>query len=356
MYKAIFLDRDGVIGKHRTAPRKVEDFEFADGAIEAIRIFKKLGYLVVCVTNQPDISRSKVDAAVVATIHQMIVDKTKITNILTCPHDDEDNCTCRKPKPGLLIWAATGYNIDLTTSYMVGDRKKDIVAGREAGCTTILLDYPDNGVVKADYRCSSLLAFAKKLDNYVDSYLGGVSQVALKLDRHKIGDMIDVLVEIRKNKGRLFLAGVGGGAGNASHAACDFRKIAGIETYAVYDNVSELTARTNDDCWENSIKDYLKGSNFNKKDCLLVFSVGGGTDEVSVNITIAVNYALEKKAKVLGIVGKLDGHTNTHADVCVVVPMTEEALVTPYTESFQSVIWHLLVSHPRLKAHQMKWE
>jgi D-sedoheptulose 7-phosphate isomerase len=151
---------------------------------------------------------------------------------------------------------------------------------------------------------------------------------------------------------------VGGGAGNASHAVNDFRKIAGFESYSPTDNVSELTARINDDGWETSFAAWLKGSNLNSKDGVFVFSVGGGSREknVSVNLVNALEYAKKVKAKVLGIVGRDGGYTGKIADVCVIIPTVNTSTVTPHSEAFQSVIWHLIVSHPRLRAAEMKWE
>ena len=194
--------------------------------------------------------------------------------------------------------------------------------------------------------------------SYIDDYLREVKSITELLDRAVIEKMVDTLIDIREKKGRLFFLGVGGGAGNASHAVNDFRKIAGIESYSPTDNVSELTARINDDGWESSFAAWLKGSNLNSKDGVFVFSVGGGNREknVSVNLVKALEYARKVKAKVLGIVGRDGGYTGKIADVCVIIPTVNINTVTPHTEAFQSVIWHLLVSHPRLRAAEMKWE
>ena len=194
--------------------------------------------------------------------------------------------------------------------------------------------------------------------SYIADYLRDVQSITGLLDRVVIEKMVDTLVNIRSKKGRLFFLGVGGGAGNAGHAVNDFRKIAGIESYSPTDNVSELTARINDTGWESSFTDWLKGSNLNSKDGIFVFSVGGGNREknVSVNLVNALEYAREVKAKVLGIVGRDGGCTGKTADVCIIIPTVNVHTVTPHTEAFQSVIWHLLVSHPRLRAAEMKWE
>jgi D-sedoheptulose 7-phosphate isomerase len=170
--------------------------------------------------------------------------------------------------------------------------------------------------------------------------------------------MVTVLSDLKKHSGRLFIIGVGGGAGHASHAVNDFRKIAGIESYSPSENVSELTARINDDGWESCYANWLAGSRLNSKDCLLVFSVGGGNEEknISVNIVNALKLAKEKSASVIGIIGKDGGFTAKVADACVIVPVVNSETITPHTESFQAVVWHLLVSHPALKSFGMKWE
>ena len=170
--------------------------------------------------------------------------------------------------------------------------------------------------------------------------------------------MIGIILDIRRNHGRLFFLGVGGSAGNASHAVNDFRKIAGIESYSPCDNVSELTARTNDDGWESVFVEWLKGSHLNNQDGVFVLSVGGGNQEknVSVNLVRALEYAKKTGAKIVGIVGRDGGYTGKTADACVIVPTVNTATVTAHTEAFQAVIWHLIVSDPRMRATEMKWE
>ena len=194
--------------------------------------------------------------------------------------------------------------------------------------------------------------------SYVDDYLRDVTSITELLDLAVIEKMVDTLISIRDKKGRLFFMGVGGGAGNAGHAVNDFRKIAGIESYSPTDNVSELTARINDNGWESSFAEWLKSSNLNSKDGVFVFSVGGGNREknVSVNLVKALEYARKVRAMVLGIVGRDGGYTAKIAYACLIIPTVNPTTVTPHTEAFQSVIWHLLVSHPRLRASEMKWE
>ena len=194
--------------------------------------------------------------------------------------------------------------------------------------------------------------------SYTNDYLKEAISIIEQINPDTVEKMVTLISNIRENKGRLFFLGVGGSAGNTSHAVNDFRKIAGIESYSPTDNVSELTARINDDGWENAFAAWLKGSNLNSKDGVFVFSVGGGNQEknVSVNLVRALEYSKKVKAKILGIVGRDGGYTAKVADACIVIPTVNPETITPHAEAFQGVIWHLLVSHPRLRATEMKWE
>lgn len=194
--------------------------------------------------------------------------------------------------------------------------------------------------------------------NYTERYLREVREVASRLDPSLIEQMMDILQKVRACQGRMFFLGVGGGAGNANHAVNDFRKICGMEAYTPTDNVSELTARTNDNGWESVFKDWLVTSRLCDKDAVFVLSVGGGNKEknISTNIVKALEYAKERGAKVLGIVGRDGGYTARVADACVVIPTISADTVTAHTEAFQAVVWHLIVSHPRMKVAEMKWE
>jgi len=196
------------------------------------------------------------------------------------------------------------------------------------------------------------------MTDYVADYLKEVHSVVDGLDKNEIEKMIQLIIAVREENGRLFFLGVGGGAGNAAHAVNDFRKICGIESYAPTDNVSELTARVNDDGWDTSFVNWLKGSKLRKEDGVFVFSVGGGNVEknISMNLVKSLEYAKEVKAKVFGVVGRDGGYTATVADACVLIPTVNPETVTPHTEAFQAVIWHLIVSHPAMKVHEMKWE
>ena len=178
------------------------------------------------------------------------------------------------------------------------------------------------------------------------------------INPEEIEKMASLISSIRDNNGRIFFLGVGGGAGHAGHAVNDFRKICSIECYAPTDNVSELTARVNDDGWDTSYVNWLKGSKLCSKDLLFVFSVGGGNLEknISVNILKSLQLGTERGAKICGVVGRDGGYTAKVADACIVVPTVNEANITPHTEAFQAVVWHLLVAHPMLLANEMKWE
>ncbi len=195
-------------------------------------------------------------------------------------------------------------------------------------------------------------------DQYVGRYLEEAQKIAAGLDQAELEKMVALIAEVRQQGGRLFFLGVGGGAGNASHAVNDFRKIAGIECYTPTDNVSELTALINDEGWEDVFARWLQGSRLGAKDALFVFSVGGGNLEkrISVNLVEALKLAQEVGARILGVVGRDGGYTKQVADACIVVPTMSQDTVTPHTEAFQAVVWHLLVSHPAVLQHEMKWE
>jgi D-sedoheptulose 7-phosphate isomerase len=189
-------------------------------------------------------------------------------------------------------------------------------------------------------------------------FLAEVQEVSRRLDAATIERMASVLASVRERSGRLFILGVGGSAGNASHAVNDFRKLAGIETYAPTDNVSELTARVNDEGWPTVFEAWLRVSQLQSRDAILVFSVGGGSVErnVSPNIVAALDFAKSVGANVLGIVGRDGGYTARVADVCVMIPIVHPDRITPHSEAFQAIVWHLLVSHPALQQKVTKWE
>ena len=196
------------------------------------------------------------------------------------------------------------------------------------------------------------------VSGYTASYLDEAAEIIRRLDRSQIDAIVRIVAGVRAGGGRLFFLGVGGSAGNCSHAVNDFRKIAAVEAYAPTDNVSELTARINDDGWETSFANWLVGSRLGPADGVFVFSVGGGNLEknVSPNLVRALELAKRVGAKIVGVVGRDGGYTAQVADACVVVPVVNAGTITPHTEAFHAVVWHLIVTHPDLKANEMKWE
>lgn len=194
--------------------------------------------------------------------------------------------------------------------------------------------------------------------SFAETFLKHCAAVIEQIDAAALESAATTIAAVRQRGGRLFIMGSGGGAGHASHATCDFRKLCNMEAYAPYDNVSELTARVNDDGWESTLSNWLKVSRLGAKDGLLIFSVGGGSAEknISMNLVNAIKYAREQGATVVAVVGKDGGYCAQTADVSVVIPPVKADLVTPLTEGFQAVVWHLLVSHPVLQVNAAKWE
>lgn len=412
MNRAVFLDRDGVINRYAynaesgtvDTPANPAEFQLLDGAAEAIAAFNRLGVPVIVVSNQPGIAKGKFTPQLLDAIEKEMRARlapagAHIGAAYYCLHhpdavvaDYRSDCDCRKPKPGLILRAAQEHDIDLSASFLIGDDVSDILAGRAAGVATILLsphrctlceEFSSRGAVP-DLMVQNLqqavtavsetlsgdrrtLAASARIDpclldppgaTYTHQYLREAIEIAAKIDVDQIERAADLLHAVRERGGRLFLLGVGGGAGHASHAACDFRKIAGIEAYSVTDNVSELTARVNDEGWDTSYRNWLRASRLGRNDMVFVFSVGGGDIEknISANLVSALLYAREKGASIAGVVGRNGGATAQLADVCILVPVVNPKTVTPHTESFQALVWHLLVSHPALKAAEMKWE
>ncbi len=193
---------------------------------------------------------------------------------------------------------------------------------------------------------------------YAQKHISETIEIASNIDVSAIEKMADLLAQVKAEDGRIFFLGVGGSAGNCGHAVNDFRKIVGIEAYAPTDNVSELTARTNDEGWATIFSEWLKVSKLRSKDAVFIFSVGGGNLEknISPNLVEAIKYAKSVGARVTGVVGRDGGYTAQAADACCIIPTVNSETVTPHSEAFQAVVWHLLVSHPKLKVHQTKWE
>ncbi|HEX5426297.1 MAG TPA: HAD-IIIA family hydrolase [Candidatus Acidoferrales bacterium] len=407
---AVFLDRDGVINSYVydaefgtvDSPAHPDQFVLTSGAAEAIAKLNQQKVLVVVVSNQPGIAKGKFSRSLLEDVTEKMNREVQRANghldgVYYCLHHPEGTieeyrvvCDCRKPKPGLLLQAAQELQIDLAQSYMVGDGVVDILAGRQAGARTLFVG-PDRGYVLSELErqnawpnaiVSNLSEAAELicrtqnghnghfqnvhrksntssgLASYSNQYLQEAAEILKVLDQDSIERMADLLLELRERGGRLFLLGVGGGAGHASHAACDFRKIAGIEAYAPSDNVSELTARVNDEGWDTCYVNWLRGSRLNAKDMVLVFSVGGGdvTKNVSANLVRALEHAKQIGTTITGVVGRDGGFTRQVADACSLIPTVNPATITPHTEAFQALVWHLLVSHPKLKAAEMKWE
>jgi D-sedoheptulose 7-phosphate isomerase len=194
--------------------------------------------------------------------------------------------------------------------------------------------------------------------SYSKKHIEEAIDILHKLDLSKIEKIVDIIKKVKSSGGRIFFLGVGGSAGNCSHAVNDFRKIANIECYAPTDNVSELTARVNDEGWPSIFVNWLKVSKLKEKDLIFIFSVGGGNlnKNISPNLVEALKFAKKKKSKIVGVVGRDGGYTSKVSNACVVVPTVNKNTVTPHTEAFQAVIWHLLVSHPKLRQHRTKWE
>ena len=193
---------------------------------------------------------------------------------------------------------------------------------------------------------------------FAEKYLEETKKITNILDSKLLEKMAEELANIRERDGRLFFIGSGGGAGHSSHAVCDFRKLANIECYTPSDNVSELSARVNDDGWDTAYSNWLKVSKFSEKDAIFVFSVGGGSKEknISVNLVNCISLAREKGATIMGVVGRDGGYTRESSDLTMVIPTIDESLTTPHTEGWQAVIWHLLVSHPMVAVNETKWE
>jgi len=369
MKRAIFFDRDGILnrvvmrGDLPASPRVPSEFEVLPWASEMVHAAKDAGFLVIVATNQPDIGRGLMTKENLAAMHDHLQNSLPLDSI-EAAISGEDSDPRRKPNPGMLVDAAHRFKISLADSWIVGDSKKDIQAGKNAGVGTILLQTIYNSAAHgtADFNFSSpreIINFIKGIAvSFSKSFLSKTAETASSIDAEAIEKMVSVLRNTRDNGGRLFFIGSGGGAGHASHATCDFRKLGGIETYCPTDNVSELTARINDEGWENSIADCLKSMRLRSGDAVFVFSVGGGNEEknISVNLVNAVKLAKERGASVLGVVGRDGGYTASVADACVVVPTVDADLVTPLAESFQAVVWHLIVSHPDFQASTAKWE
>ncbi|HEV2490517.1 MAG TPA: HAD-IIIA family hydrolase [Candidatus Acidoferrales bacterium] len=410
--QAVFLDRDGVVNAYACdsefgtidSPAHPGQFALLPGAAEAVAKLNEAGLLAIVVSNQPGVAKGRFTPAVLEAITgkmKVLIEQGggRLDAVYYCPHHHEGSvdsyrqrCNCRKPHAGLFEKAAREWDIDLGRSYTVGDGVIDMLAGCRAGTKTIFVSarkcyvcseltkqnvWPDwvvgnlpeavELIIKAERNPVSQpsghdgersCAWDEASASYAAHHLHESIEILNRIDANSIERIAGLLAGVREDGGRLFFIGVGGGAGHASHAVCDFRKIAQMEAYAPSDNVSELTARVNDEGWDTAYANWLRGSRLGQKDAVFVFSVGGGDAErnVSSNLVRALEYAQQAGAKICGVVGRDGGYTARVADACVLVPVVNPATITPHTESFQALIWHLLVSHPRLKASEMKWE
>ena len=197
----------------------------------------------------------------------------------------------------------------------------------------------------------------KVKNKHINKYFNQVAKIAELINKHEIEKLVQDILKIKKKLGRVFFLGVGGSAGNSSHAVNDFRKLCNIEAYTPTDNVSELTARINDEGWDSSFANWLKVSKFNSRDAIFIFSVGGGNKKknISTNLIMAIDFVLKRKGKIFGIVGKNDGYAKKKGHNVLVIPLVDKKLITPHTEAFQAVVWHCLVSHPALQSNKTKW-
>lgn len=411
MKRAVFLDRDGTINTmvYRPdfglvdSPSNPIEFELLPGVGDAIRTINAMGFLAIVVSNQPGIAKGKFTLplleAMTAKMHSGLAEAgARLDSVYYCLHHPEaviesyrTRCDCRKPSPGLLHRASDEWQIDLPGSYLVGDGATDVGAGQAVGATTLLLSSHKAYVygelsrqgVQPHHIVGSLAEAVQVIERfengdgakrargpmnstglvegtsaYISQYLDEAVEIVHQMDQTAIENMAHLLVQLRERRGRLFFLGVGGGAGHASHAVNDFRKIAGIEAYTPTDNVSELTARVNDDGWETTYVNWLRTSHLKADDMVFVFSVGGGDAErnISVNLVRALQYAKEVGATICGVVGRDGGFTAQVADGCVLIPVVNPETITPHTEAFQALVWHLLVSHPDVKTAEMKWE
>ncbi len=384
----VLLDRDGTLNalvvdpEQGTVDSPLHPAQVAllPGVPEALAALHRAGFALRIVTNQPAAAKGKTTRENLDAVHRRVVELAeaggaRIASSHLCTHRAEDRCGCRKPATGLLEQAIREHGgARPAICFMVGDGVNDVQAGNAFGARTVFL-----GAKKAEVAAvlaekgatpglwlEGLPAFAAYAtaaaeparDGFSASFLDETVALVRALEPAKVEALAEGLAAVRDGGGRLFILGVGGSAGHAGHAVNDFRKLCGFEAYAPTDNVSELTARTNDEGWETVFEEWLLGSRLGARDGLLVFSVGGGNREknVSANLVRAVDRAHAVGAKVYGIVGRDGGHTARRAHAAVVIPPLFADRITPHTEGLCAVIWHLLVSHPRLQRKGTKWE
>ncbi len=381
----ILLDRDGVLNalvvdaEHGTAdsPLHPNQVQLLPGVSSALAHLTRAGFVLRIVSNQPAAAKGKTTRANLEAVHEKVIAAAQIEGAVIasshlCLHRAEDQCSCRKPRTGLLEQALAAHGSAPARTWMVGDGITDVQAGAALGLETVLLAArkPDVANLLAERGVSpslwlgSLSEFVERVtapgpaDSFARHFFAETVTLVHALDAAAVERVASGLAAVRERGGRLFILGVGGSAGHASHAVNDFRKLCGIEAYAPTDNVSELTARTNDEGWETVFAAWLDVSRLSAKDGLLVFSVGGGSREknVSANLVHAIDRARERGAPVFGIVGRDGGYTARCAEAAVVIPPLFADRITPHTEGLCAVVWHLLVSHPQLQRVSTKWE
>jgi D-sedoheptulose 7-phosphate isomerase len=385
----VLLDRDGVLNalvvdpEHGTidSPLHPSQVEMRPGVPEALSALVGAGFVLRIVSNQPAAAKGKTTRQNLEAVHRKVVELVesrgaRIASSHLCFHRHEDGCACRKPRTGLLEEALrTHSDRPPAVCWMAGDGVADVQAGAAMNLRTAFLAPRKSDVaavlvqagVSPSLWVDGLVPFAEHLtrkqavdarDGFARSFLDETVALVRALDAAQVDRLADGLAAVRERGGRLFILGVGGSAGHAGHAVNDFRKLCGFEAYAPTDNVSELTARTNDEGWDTVFSEWLGVSRLGARDGLLVFSVGGGNREknVSANLVRAIERAREVGAGVFGIVGRDGGYTARHATAAVVIPPLWPDRITPHTEGLCAVIWHLLVSHPRLQRNATKWE
>jgi D-sedoheptulose 7-phosphate isomerase len=394
----VFLDRDGVVNAmvyHSDfglvdSPANAAEVRLLPGVATAIDRLRAAGFLVVIVSNQPGAAKGKTSAlqleAVDAEVHrQLAAHGAAVDAVYLCLHHPggvlaelATDCACRKPRPGLLLRAAADYGVALDRSFMVGDGVTDVAAGRAAGVRTVFLGtwkpyiaaaleedgWPD--IVAADLPAAvnwilnlrATKGEPVQSDTFIEGYLAQASAILAELPHEHIAHVVNLMVALKRRRGRLFILGSGGGAAHAGHAVNDFRKLAGIEAYSPSDNVAELTARVNDDGWAAAYAGWLRASRIGPEDMVMVISVGGGDIalNLSPNLVRALELAKDVGAATCGVVGRDGGATADLADACIRIPMLDRTLVTPHTEGLQSVVLHLLISHPQLQETPATWE
>lgn len=397
---ALFLDRDGVINElvfnddieQYDSPLKLDEIKIIPRVSEALRSLKNGDYRLIIISNQPAAAKGKIHLTDLYEINRKIIEILNqegihFDEIMICDHyprkvceDDYwglvQNCNCRKPKPGLIMRVLEKYNIDLDKSFIIGDSYTDILLGKTLGINSVLVGEMKcevckkfNDDTKPDYIVKSLYEFVKTILNteilfedkgkigmeikeYINEYLRETREILEKVDIKEIEKTCYLLNKLKKNNGRLFIIGVGGSAANASHAVNDFRKICKIEAYTPTDNVAEITAQTNDGGFEYIFLNWLKESRFNSNDMLMVYSVGGGTENTSYNLVLAMRYAIECNSKIVSIVSRDGGYAKKMSTICIHIPVVQETRITAHCEELQGIMIHLLVNC--LKEYDLK--